>query len=502
VEHRDAIFEFGPRETRGILPGITPRQTASGALSLILAFICLRALPPGISILGAVVVGALGLAFTVWPVNGRPAVEWTDVAFRFGLRRLMGKTGYRTLAPEMGHTQSLDGSDLEILPPIDLPDEISSLEILSLPAPGGGEAGIAYDGDTGSYTATLVVTATDFALLDEDDQLRKLQGWAAVLANFAREDSPVSRIQWVERTLPANGDAMLDYLRENRDPEIALDSPVMRSYLALQDQASGVEQEHELLVTLRIETGNRTVRKRAKRLGDGRDGFCALLMGEVGSLQRGLEDAGVEVHGVLTPRALALRIREGSNPYFRPARRDAGVHGAQMGPITSESHWDYYEVDGTLSATYWICQWPRVGVSGTFLSPLILDSDVTRAVSLTMEPVPPLKAMRKAEAAATAMEGDEDARQRKGYRTGSKLRRQQRAVVSREVELADGHAEIQFSGFITVSARSERELDASCAEVEQAASQARLEVMRLKGEQDLAVTYTMPLARGLSNNAF
>lgn len=496
------MFEFGPRETKGIVPGMSPRQTVSAGVTVAAAFAALRLLPGGTNLLAAAVVGGLGFFVTLWPINGRPLVEWSDIAIRYLLARVTGRTAFYSQAPTMGHRQSLDVDDFAIEAPIDLPGEIAGIEILEHPAPGGGHAGVAYDSESGAYTATLAVTSTDFALLDEGDQLRKLQGWSAVLAGFAREHSPVSRIQWVERTLPANADAMLDYFAANRDPDLALDSKHVRSYLALQDRAAAVQQEHELLVTLRIETHARRVRRDAKRLGKGQEGFCVLLMREINALTRALQDAGVEVHGVLTPRALGLRLREGSNPFANLGRRDRGVDQTQIGPMQSEAHWTHYEVDGTLNATYWITQWPRVGVGATFLSPLILNTTCTRAVGLTCEPVAPLKATRRAEAASTAMEGDEDARRRKGYRVGSRMRRQQRAITTREEELANGHAEILFAGFITVSAHSADELEAACAEVEQAAGQSRLELQRLDGEHDAAITYTMPLGRGLQAGLF
>ena len=67
----------------------------------------------------------------------------------------------------------------------------------------------------------------------------------------------------------------------------------------------------------------------------------------------------------------------------------------------------------------------------------------------------------------------------------------------REQELADGHADVRFSGYVAVTAASEDELAQACAEVEQQAGQARLELVRLDGDQEAAFTYTLPLGRGL-----
>jgi hypothetical protein len=64
--------------------------------------------------------------------------------------------------------------------------------------------------------------------------------------------------------------------------------------------------------------------------------------------------------------------------------------------------------------------------------------------------------------------------------------------------LADGHAEMRFAGFVTVSARSAEELERTATEVEHAAALCRLELQRLYGEQGESFTFTLPLGRGLA----
>ena len=84
-----------------------------------------------------------------------------------------------------------------------------------------------------------------------------------------------------------------------------------------------------------------------------------------------------------------------------------------------------------------------------------------------------------------------------GFIETARGRRQTEAVARREEELADGHAAVRFAGYVTVSARSAEELDRHCSEIEHAAQMARLELLRLYGQQEEAFTYTLPLCRGL-----
>ena len=67
-----------------------------------------------------------------------------------------------------------------------------------------------------------------------------------------------------------------------------------------------------------------------------------------------------------------------------------------------------------------------------------------------------------------------------------------------EEELNEGHRHIALSAYITVTAGSARELEVACSDVEQQAGQARLDIRREFGTQDVAFTYTLPLCRGLS----
>jgi hypothetical protein len=76
--------------------------------------------------------------------------------------------------------------------------------------------------------------------------------------------------------------------------------------------------------------------------------------------------------------------------------------------------------------------------------------------------------------------------------------RESDVLVRREEELADGHALFRYWDFITITARSDAEMDAACDVVQHPTSQARLVIRRLYGDQAGAHSCTLPLARGLA----
>jgi hypothetical protein len=115
-----------------------------------------------------------------------------------------------------------------------------------------------------------------------------------------------------------------------------------------------------------------------------------------------------------------------------------------------------------------------------------------------MEPLGPEKAVRKVEASRTADIADAELRRRNGFVFTARHSRQSEVLARREAELADGHASFRFSGYVTVSSPTEGELVTACEAMQHAASQARLVVRRLYGDQARSYTCTLPLARGLA----
>jgi hypothetical protein len=136
-------------------------------------------------------------------------------------------------------------------------------------------------------------------------------------------------------------------------------------------------------------------------------------------------------------------------------------------------------------------------VGPDFLGPLLV-ADVRRTVSLVMEPIGALEAARRTEQARTADVADAELRRRGGFLATARRRREEEVLVQREQELADGHAQFRFTGYVTVSATDPEELEDACARTEHAAGRAGLELRRCYGDQDRAFACTLPLGRGLS----
>jgi len=207
----------------------------------------------------------------------------------------------------------------------------------------------------------------------------------------------------------------------------------------------------------------------------------------------------VVVDGVLDRAALSAVLAEAVQPaphWAAPSQARAPTDGDPW-PMGTEVGWDAVRTDGTWHATYWVSEWPRVDVHPDFLGPLLF-APLRRTLSMVMEPVDPARAARQVAQARTAGLADGELRRRNGFLNSARHTRERQSVDERDIELADGHAQFRYSGYLGVTADTRDELVVACAALEQAAGQARLEVKRLYGQQDGALLCLLPLGRGLA----
>jgi hypothetical protein len=480
-------------------------QTAILAAALAIVVLVVAARRDAGGMLVAVAIATVALLIVFFKVRGRTVEAWTPVIARYLGRSLTGRLRYRSSAAAAGLPLRPNGS---VEAAMSLPEELGDVELVAAPVDSTGMAaiGVVKDRRGQTFTATLGVRVRNFALLSDAEQERRLAAYGTVLAGLARDDSVIRRVGWVERTVPNDGDDIAAYLQQSRDPALALWSGPVGSYIELIESAADVTQDHELFVSLQLD-GSRA-RTQARKLGPNDQGMLRLVVREVELFARRLESAGVQVIGALPPRVLAKAIRDGYDPFGRSARARASAldpsrNGTPIelaGPQARDTAWSTLATDSAVHVTYWISEWPRIDVGAVFLQPLLMQTTAVRTVAMVMDAIAPSKAITEIEQARTTDIADETTRQRLGQVTTARQTQKAQATARREQELADGHAELRYAAYVTVSARvSDPEgLDRACAEVEHAAQQCRLRLERLYGEQDYAFTFGLPLCRGLS----
>ncbi|HTS15531.1 MAG TPA: SCO6880 family protein, partial [Candidatus Sulfotelmatobacter sp.] len=466
---------------RGLIAGWRGGQIASVAGGLVVAVFCVRALPMAPGLVAAVGAVALGVGIATWPVAGRTAEEW---------------------APEVGRHFAGVGSRRAGARLPALPRQFAPLRILEAQIDDGaarGPVAVLHDRAARTYGVVMAAAGPGFALLGRDGQAERIRSWAGLLASLARQGILVHRLQWVERSLPDAGVEIRRHFAARRTPA---DTDAVRSYAALLDGESLTARRHEVLVLVSVHGGHAARAVRAA--GGGDRGACAVVLREAAALCRRLREAGITTAGPLGPRALGAALRRGfDTDASMRGRADAELMApllsagtADAWPSAMTADWGRVRVDGTWHVTYWIAEWPRVDVGPDFLAPLLLGG-IRQSVSVVMEPVGPVRAARRVEQARTADIADAELRRRGGFLATARRRREAEVLARRESELADGHGQYRFSGYVTVTVEAEDQLEDACGQVEQAAARAGLELRRCYGDQAHAFTCSLPLGRGL-----
>jgi hypothetical protein len=494
-------YAFGPLERRGLLGPVRGGQAATLAVGLLTAIVVLDRSPSPAAALVALLAIGLAAAVSFAPLAGRTAGEWLPLVSAFVWRRTSGESRFRSAAPSRGLTVlARSGWPRHGASPPELstPAELRGVRILAAPYR-QRTIGILAEHGGRRLTSVLACRVLAFSLLDAEAQERRLARWGLVLSGTA--GTAVRRLQWIERTAPAQGDELARWLHAERDPAVPpRGAPMIESYLELIGTSTRVTQEHEILLAIQV-----GARRAGGRSGRGGDGPSEQLIEATERVSRGLAEAEVDVLGALTAGQLARTLRTAFDPYARaelagaeaadPSR--AGLSEDAAWPLGARERWDHYQTDGALHATFWISGWPRIEVSPLFMDALLARSAAVRSVAVTFEPLAIDRSTREIEAAITRDQADRALRRRFGQSETARQRQAQAATARRESELAAGHGEVRMSGFITVSGRDSDDLRRACVEVQDHAARARLELHRMYGQQADAFSFTLPLCRGL-----
>ncbi len=492
-------YRFGDVTHRGLLGAIRPGQVLVGIAGAGWAIAILDLAPSGSGAFAALLGLGAAAGVALLPISGRTLEQWVPVTAAWLLARVTGQTNLTGPAAAGGTVAAIPAS-----PPIAArilrraqarpPRELRDVQIVQIPYRAASIGALSERGGR-RLTVVLVARAPGFALADEVEQQQRLAVWGGILGGAAR--GAVRRLQWIERTAPAQGDGLARWLYEQRDPEISLrGSALGESYLELMNASAQATREHEVLLAVQIDASLLRRDERGRRQ--------AAVVKAAERVAQELERAHVQVDAALTAGGLARALRVSFDPYIHRqlAALRAGGGGDELSvqaawPAGARAFWGHYQADEAVHATYEIGGWPRAEVGPAFLGPLLGRSEQVRSVAVVFEPLDPLRSLRQAEYDITRDETDRATRRRFGQVETSRHRQASESARMRESELASGHTEVRLAGFVTVTGHTIDELELACEEVVTHAARANLELRRLYGQQAEAFTFTLPLCRGL-----
>lgn len=489
------VYRFGPVERHGFLGSVRPGQAVVVLSGMLVALLTLGSSPSPGRAAGAIILVALSLVCATIAVSGRTVEQWLPVVGAWLIRRVRGRHRFRSRTPTAGMRGPVGGPAAPTTADVSLPPSLRGVRIVALPY-GDRTVGAVSERDGRFLTALLSCKVGSFSLLDAAAQERCLSHWGNVLS--AAADTPVRRIQWLERTTPAEPEALARWLESEGDPDLLESSAAITdSYRELIGRAARVSQEHQALVAIQIDA--------ARVRGRGPGATESALIEEAERIAEGLRRAGVQIGGALTARHIASSFRTAFDPYVRcdlvhrgeAAQTSTASDAYTAWPVGAIEAWDHYRTDDAVHATYWIAGWPQIEVGALFLDPVLAQAAAVRTVGVTFEPLSAQRSIQEVEAQVTRDQADRALKSRFGQAEMARHEQVYAATRRREAELAAGYAEVRFAGFITVSAPDLDALHSSCAEVARDASRSRLELHPMYGQQAEAFTFTLPLCRGL-----
>jgi hypothetical protein len=148
----------------------------------------------------------------------------------------------------------------------------------------------------------------------------------------------------------------------------------------------------------------------------------------------------------------------------------------------------------SIHRTLWLHEWPRTKVRAGFLHPLLYSGEATRCVAIQFRPVPLHDALTELTSAQIDMETADNLREKFGRRSTVMQEREKDNLDEREEDLADGHTDIRFRGYVTISADNVAEVRRDQTSLEQAGYRAAVRMAVLRDQQWAAlVTCALPI---------
>jgi len=472
-----APVHFGRRSSRGLLLGLSTARCVTAAAAIAVVVLGLVAGGAVGLVASALVWGPLlGATFVTW--QGLALSEWVPVAGHWWARNAARQCDYRARVsqPRPAGTMALPG-------------DAAALRFYEDPETG---ACMVHDPHAQTLSVALRVSHPAFVLLSPADQQARVSAWARLLAGLSKSGY-CAAIQVLEASVPDPGTGVAGWYERHG---IHDGGWADRNYARLLEECSHGSSLHRCTLTISLDL--RRAARAIRDAGRGVKGAAVVLRGQMEVLAYALRTAELRSDGWLDAGSLAIIVRQAYDP---AAALRADVPRARLpsaGPVGVSEHWDHLQHDSGYSCVLWISEWPRQDVAPNFLHPVIFAQGVRRSLSVVAHALGTGEALRQIRKEKTEAVTDSAQKARIGRLHDLSDTQEYEDVLAREQALIAGHADMEFSGFVTVTAESRDELTTAVAHVEQAFGQAACETRVLFGRQAQGfVVSTLPFARSV-----
>ena len=473
-----APVRFGRRSSRGVLLGLSAARccSAGAAIGVVVLGVALGG-GVGLVASGLVWVPLLAATFLSW--QGQALSDWAPVVVHWILRRCAGQVDYRARVSVPRRAGAMA-----------LPGDASALRFYEDPDSG---ACMVHDPHRQTLAVTAALNHPAYVLLSAGDQRSRVSAWGRLLASLSNSGC-CSAVQVLEATVPDSGAGVAAwYERYGTHDGGWADA----SYATLLAERSHGSSTHRTTLTLSLDM--RRAAKAIRQAGRGVKGAAVVLRGQMEALDYSLRAADLHVERWLDAAGVAVIVRQAYDPSATPGPAGPGAILGGAGPVGVSEHWTYVRHDSGFSTVLWISEWPRQDVTPSFLHPVVFAPGVRRSLTLIAHPLASGEALKQIRREKTEAASDAAQKARIGQIRDLSDYQEYEDVLTREQALIAGHADFEFSGFVTVTAPSPDELSAAVAQVELAISQSTCECRVLFGRQAQGfVVSALPFARSVT----
>ncbi|GAB7190763.1 hypothetical protein NUM3379_14700 [Kineococcus sp. NUM-3379] len=470
---------------------------------------------PGL--VATVLAAAVVHAATVRTHRGSPLARWQSRR-RWRERERLGTVDFRPVATRPGDLdpgaatrQERARAQREWNSYRDWPDGAEGMHWLQRER---GRPGIAWHTPTGEDAWLSVVFSVEGQVrgIESDAFLDSASvAFGAMLARYGSPSQLPNRVQTITRVLPVDSAYHEAWVWEHLDDSSA---QALDALIASYDEVvrlvnrSGLMQRHYVVVRWPL-TGQFLAA--AQRRGPAQEGWRELMAEEVRAVRSHLRSAKLGRVEALSAAQAAAVLRHMQHPSW-PIDQAADVD-VDAPWLPSRDEWSACVVTAPGPEGEEEQWWHRTALlpvdafetgqrTSLWLAPLLskMPHPIVRTLSLQAEVVPAADARAAARMDVTTDVADLAAQKEKGALTDDELRVGLTAARQRlaDLEPGSGHHGVGWTGHLTISARSRRELVEATWKVTEAANNAGIAWLEwLDTQQAAASACTWPLARGM-----
>ena len=322
-------------------------------------------------------------------------------------------------------------------------------------------------------------TRSSYTLQDDSQQAAILDDWGNLLAVVCQNPAVVGAVG-TDVTTVTTGEQMQEFYRSSARAAGAgeeLNPVAHQGYLDLLAESDMTHHPQYLTISLSIPM----LKTEIKHHGSGMNGLLGAVEARMVALEKDIEDNNFHVDQWVRCEDRAGLLHDMFSP--SPIGVVNGLQVTHGGPVGARRYWDKLRADAHWHRAFVIEEWPLKPTRPGFLEKVILDLKFRHAVSVVHKAGDDEAAMRQVNRQIQDTQMQHNVSDRSGRRVSLEMTREFQDHLDREEELVSGATDMQFRGFISITADSEDDLDRCSSQLRSAAARAHLKVEPCYGQQ-------------------